>query len=442
MVDDLAVARSWMLPAGATTVAELWSSLRSSLTDLLSVGRLPCRVALWSQLVTEERYDYEAEVARVAARCKAGTIHENDPLRTAFGDEIAKRRRFERATGRGDHEEMMRRRAADQVANYAVQGRLLRMWGLGAYLAWNAEELALMTTVDPEFAALVLEDTYDASPSRRRDPWNTFPAGFDALRAELRLYVDDLERTPGRVQPGLADTLLDAVAQLLTPGTRPAAARQIRAFNRVLSAGQVNRARVGELLEEALRIPARPGPAMEQTIKKLFCQLSSRYTDADVETEYTRHMGIVHDLAQRLPSRTREHVALALTGSLAQGPTGMWHPFFSDIDVMPLFSTPPHADLLTAVRTAYTVTPRPPWLYLNEGAKQGLAGLTHDPVQGLFVASRLHMLTNAEYGKLSRLVTPMRHVGGSHTVYADFTNAYRHRRHVRAQQMSEGDGDS
>lgn len=440
VVDDLAVSRSWMLPPGATAVADLWPELRSSLTAVLDGGPISCRVALWSRLTAGEGCDYESEVAPLAHRCRVSAGPMDSALRRAFGGEIAKRRRFERTTGRGDGEEAMRRRAADQVANYAAQGKLLCEWGLGAYLAWTAEEIALMSAADPGFITLVSKDTYGAARPEGQEPWDAFPPDFSELREELRLYADDLRRTPGAVRPELASALLVAVAQLLVRGSQGSAARQIRAFNRVLSGGQLNRARAEELLEEALRVPLRPGWETEQTVKKLFCQLASRYTDAEADAEYARHMGIVHDLGQRLPAGARERVALALTGSLPLAPEGVWHPFLSDIDVMPLFSTPPSAGLLTAVRAAYAATPRPPWLYLNEGAKQGLAGLTHDPAQGLFVAYRLHTLTHTEYGKLSRLVAPMRHVGGSPAVYTDFVHAHRRQRRARAQHTNEGAG--
>ncbi|WP_444962295.1 hypothetical protein [Nocardiopsis sp. M1B1] len=274
-VDDLAVSRSWMLPSGAATVADLWPGLRSSLTAILAEGPVPCRVVLWSQLVEEEECDYEAEVARVAVRCGESSTSDTDPLSMAFGAEIAKRRRFERATGRGDDEELMRRRAADQVANYAVQGQLLRGWGLGAYLAWTAEEIDLMATVESGFTASVLSDTYGAIPQGRQEPWGVFPPEFGELREELRLYADDLGHTPGAVRPELISTLLVAVGQLLTRGTQGSAARQIRAFNSVLSGGRTNRARTEKLLEEALSVPARPGWEMEHVSCRVYWRLGT-----------------------------------------------------------------------------------------------------------------------------------------------------------------------
>ncbi|WP_160050840.1 hypothetical protein [Nocardiopsis sp. FR4] len=438
VVDDLAVPRSWMLPSAAATVADLWPDLCASFTRVLEGGPIPCRVTLWSRLV--EGLDYEGEVGRVAVLCEGSATPEKDPLHTAFGTEIAKRRRFERETGRGDTAEVMRRRAAAQVANYAAQGKLLHAWGLNTYLAWTVEETGLMAVVEPGFTDLVLKATYGSLQQNQEEPWGAFPVDFSELREELRLYADDLERTPGRVRPELATTLLNALAQLLTPGTQSAAARQVRAFNHVLSGGQANRLRTERLLEEALRLPLIPGWAVEQTVKKLFCQLASRYGDDEADAEYTRHVDVVRSLSRRLPAHRREHVALALTGSLALAPAGIWHPFFSDIDVMPLFSTPPPEGLVAAVRASYTSTPRPPWLYLNEGAKQGLAGLTHDPTRGMFVADRLHTLTDTEYGKLSRLVAPMRHVGGSPAVFTTFTDAYHRQRHARSEQPREGAG--
>jgi hypothetical protein len=63
-------------------------------------------------------------------------------------------------------------------------------------------------------------------------------------------------------------------------------------------------------------------------------------------------------------------------------------------------------------------------VYLNEGARKGVAGLTHDPVNGLFAGNRLHLLNDEEFGKLSRLVAPMQHVGGSPRIFHEFARAY------------------
>jgi hypothetical protein len=83
-------------------------------------------------------------------------------------------------------------------------------------------------------------------------------------------------------------------------------------------------------------------------------------------------------LVDALGPATSAHVALALTGSLAESAEGVWHPYFSDIDVMPLFATRQASDLVSRVRLAYDVPTRPTWVHLNEGARKGVAGLTHD----------------------------------------------------------------
>ena len=185
------------------------------------------------------------------------------------------------------------------------------------------------------------------------------------------------------------------------------------------------------LLDEASVLPLEPGWALEQAVKKLYCQLTSRYTNQEDHTEQSRHRRIVSALVDALGPDTSAHVALALTGSLAESAEGVWHPYFSDIDVMPLFATRQASDLVSRVRLAYDVPTRPTWVHLNEGARKGVAGLTHDPVHGLFVADRLHTLDETEFGKLGRLVAPMRHIGGSEQVFDTFARAHRHQVLIR-----------
>ncbi|WP_157982376.1 hypothetical protein [Nocardiopsis sp. FIRDI 009] len=424
IVDDLAVARSWMLPPQAPSVAELWPALRPNLEALFAGGAIPCRVVLWSELLAEGREAFEAEVTAAARRFQCAVARPGGSrIRAAMGEELRRRRRFERGTGRGHGENLIRERAAMQVANYAVQGRLMADWGVVAYVPWTEDEIRLMSLLEPGFPARVTPTGYGGRPSRS-DPLEAFPEGLTDLRTELRLYVADLPGTPGAVRPGLVAPLLDAVAALVTPGTRSGAVRRIKAFNRVLLGGALNRRRTEQLLDTARRTEPRPGWRLEQTVKKLFCHLTSRYTDEECRREHQRHTRTVQELAGRLPEHARTRIALALTGSLPLAPEGMWHPYFSDIDVMPLFPSPPDAAVLEAVRSAYAATARPVWLHLNEGAREGVAGLTHDPVQGLFAADRLHTLNDDEFGKLSRLVAPMRHVGGSPRVFHEFVSAY------------------
>ncbi|WP_161631987.1 hypothetical protein [Nocardiopsis baichengensis] len=428
-IDDLAVVRSWMLPPESVPFADLWPHLESSFAHVVETAAMPIDIKLWSQVVDEMTCDYEAMVASLAEACLSG-FEVDSQLRGAFGREVAKRLRFERATGRGDSEEDLRARAAAQVANYAAQGVLLNSRGINAYLGWTEEEIALMSIAAPGFADVVLSQTYGTVPREQGD-WSALPARFADLREELQLYSDDLPQTPGRIRPGLADAVQAAMVELVTVGTEAVGERKLKALNRVLPGGPMNRNRVEALLEEVVSQRLGPGWRLEQAAKKLWCHMASRYTDNEAEEEYARHARVLRALDEALPASVDHHVALALTGSLIDAPDGMWHPYFSDIDVMPLFATAPSEEVLTQVRAIYAAVPRPSWLYLNEGAKAGVAGLSRDPARSLFAADRLSTLTGAEFAKLSRLVAPMRRIGGSAVVFDEFLSAYRHEKSAR-----------
>ncbi|MDE3720121.1 hypothetical protein PWG71_01880 [Nocardiopsis sp. N85] len=420
-VDDLAVDRSWMLPPDAPPVERLWPRLHTALGRVLNGSGLPCRIVRWSDLV--QTAAYESRVREIAQACLPDEPEpQSQGLHLAMGQEIARRLRFERITGCGDTPQVLRRRAANQVANYAAQGAQVHTWQVGAYLPWTEQETTLMSLVEPGFTSRVAAPTYGGHAPVTS--WDRFPDAFSGLVAELRLYDTDQPDTPGAVRPGLAEAVLDALADLITPGTHETGLRRLRALNQVLSAGARNRNRVEELLARAATVERAPNWVVQEVVKKLYCQLTSRYTDEEDRAERVRHHRIVADLTRALPVDTAAHVGLALTGSLTVNPHGVWHPFFSDIDVMPLFATTLAPDLVARIRAAYSTPERPAWVHLNEGARAGVAGMTHDPATGMFVADRLHTLTTLERAKLGRLVSPMRHVGGDREVFDVFVRAH------------------
>lgn len=427
-VDDLAVERSWMLPPHTAQETDPWPQVQRAMTRALTEAQFPCRVLAWSQLVDPSVY--ESQVADLAQACLEREPSGRSELHRAMGKEIARRRRFHRTTGLHQEEAVMRRYAADQVANYAAQGELVHAWGVKTYLPWTGQEAALMGARQPRFTQY-LADFYYGGSEPSASVWERLPARFTELVQTLRLYADDLPSTPGAVRPGLATAVADAVADLLTPGTQERGLRRMAALNEVMPGGSLNRARVRHLLARARAVPSEPGWALEQVVKKLYCQLTSRYNNQEDETERARHQHVLTCLAAQLERGDSEHVALALTGSLPFAQEGIWHPYFSDIDVMPLFITQPPRGRVERLRAAYTRTPRPHWLLLNEGARAGVAGLTHDPTQGLFAADRLDTLTTTEFDKLSRLVEPMRHIAGSPRVFSSFRQAHRRQQRVR-----------
>ncbi len=438
IVDDLAVRRSWMLPESTASVEELWPAVRDSLERLLSKAEgIDSRVLRFSDVLGGQDRGYEVEVAETGKRFMNALSGPEGSLKAAMEKEIRRRRRFERETGRRDGEAALRRRAASQLANYAVQGRLMRRWNIAAYIPWTAEEISLMSLLEEGFASMVLSVDYGRSGALTT-PAAAFPEGFDDLRKELELYITDLPRTPGAVRPGLVLPVVESLSKILTPGMRRVGEREVRAINEVLAGGPLNRARVRELLEVVGSRPVKPGWATEQIIKKLFCHLTARYNDEECISEYGRHREVVRELGDRLSAHVLADVALALTGSLTRAPWGIWHPYLSDIDVMPLFVHPPPPRLLESVRQAYAAVDRPEWVYLNEGARMGVAGMIRDPAQSLFVADRLAHLEHHEFAKLTRLATPMRHVGGSPDVFRYFVRTHRGELEARTHERPAG----
>jgi hypothetical protein len=417
--DDLAVARSWMLPPDPPNLAELWPTMvRDARTSLTDVG-IPVEVTRFSDLLDrhQARSVFERTVREQVGRLTDTLAGPDSAAKRLMERELVRRRRFA-TSHRGSAGIGIRERAAAQLGNYAAQGELMNWWSPAAYCAWTPDEVELMRLGDPGFEPL---NGFYGETRHAVGALAVIPDSHRELRETLALYVADLPRTPGAIVAGMADDVLGALGKLLTPGLSWAGVRELAALNKVLDGGQANRDRARRLLAAAAD-RGLPRWRQEETCKKLFCQLVSRYPDEVLADERDRHQAVIAALAARAPSSGE--VALALTGSLTTAPGGCWHPYLSDIDVLPLRQRIPDADACARLDALYQGTPRPDWLYLNTGARAGVAGLTRDPRATLFVADQLAGLSAHEWWLLGRLVRPMRFVGGSRKVFDAFQASY------------------
>ncbi|WP_109505945.1 hypothetical protein [Nocardioides speluncae] len=431
LFDDLAVARSWMLPAVSPDLDALWPSILEATSRLFTGSVVPVRVMRFSDFL--DRHAARSGFERLVATHTNGflqALREPDgAFKRAMEHELARRRRFARETSQPADVAHLRQRAASQLANYAAQGTLLKQANVGAYVAWTDLEVELMAAADPAFADHVIDLRYARPPaSDDRHLVEAIPDDYPELRETLALYLRDLPTTLGAIVPGLAADVTRALGKLLTPGLAAVGARELTALNHVLPGGAINRGLAAKLIGEALD-PRVTGWRRETTIKKLWCQLASRYDDEVPARECQRHHQVVRDLVDRLPAGAG--TALVLAGSLVDAPGGMWHPYLSDIDVMPLHHQPPNTATVEALAQAYAATRRPPWLYLNTGARAGVAGLTRDPSTTMFAVDQIHDLTAHEFGYLLGCAERTRFVGGDRAPYAAFlakVHAEHHRR--------------
>lgn len=460
LFDDLDVERNWMLPPDAPRVADLWPAVRSAARAVLPVD---AEVALLSEwLHSLSALDaYEHAVAAYANKFMESLASgEPTAARWLMSGQLARRRRFAPPGGGTVDETEIRVRAARHLANYAVQGQAVVDGAAAIYLLGGEEEAEKMSVFAASFRALA------APPSSRSDEAtegsvglvaSAIPAPFAELRGSLPLYLDDLPATPGAVMPGLAADIVTALGKLLTPGVRDAGAAEISALNNVLSGGPANKQRVTSILNQllpALATPATPasrasyepasGPpvddrslrSIEHTARKVFAHLASRWDDDALTEQHQRHRDVIAHLAAALDTTLGEEhsVALALTGSFTSAPGGWWHPYLSDIDVMPLRYREPSPAQIADLQEIYDATPRPPWVYLNIGACIGVGGLTRDPRTRFFVAEYLPTLDSGERRLLGNLLAASRFLAGDRGIYDAFLTGYAQ---IRANTQTE-----
>jgi hypothetical protein len=445
LFDDLDVCRNWILPPDPPALERLWPTVRSATLRARDTGPGGPRVdvALLSHWLDHRhaRAVFEQAVRLDTARFLASltrttTGRDMEPdaaaqlaaARHLMTDQLARRRRHSPPGDRADDHEI-RIRAARHLANYSVQGRMVAAASPATYITGGAEETEKMGVFCPAFTRL---PTAPAAASAEGSGWElvaaAIPARFADLRGCLPLYLEDLPGTPGAVVPGLAADIVAAIGKVLTPGTAQTGAAEVRALNRILGGGVANRERAAGLLDLLLSVidnppdPAQPGadPAGEAA-RKLFGHLASRWEDDALATEHRSHLQALVHLTRAVGEG--EVVALALTGSLTTAPGGWWHPYLSDIDVMPLRARRPSPEQIHRLHRIYEDVPRPAWVYLNTGACPGVAGTVTDPRTRLFVAEHLPDLTPPEQRLLGDLVGMSRLLAGDAGIYERFRAA-------------------
>lgn len=128
---------------------------------------------------------------------------------------------------------------------------------------------------------------------------------------------------------------------------------------------------------------------------KLLTQYCFTYTDDEFKSELSRVKILVTSgfnlLANEMPKY--EYV---LCGSLASDPyTSSWHPYFSDIDIVPLCVSA-NVEEIRLLKSAYKKVNVPKWIYFNYGGKKGIGGLLSDPLEFLYTTEGLRNATNNE----------------------------------------------
>lgn len=139
---------------------------------------------------------------------------------------------------------------------------------------------------------------------------------------------------------------------------------------------------------------------IEHLIIKLITHIISFYSDEEYHFEKDTHTKIAGEFSIVL-SKIHPRISVISVGSVFKDENSMWHPFYSDIDIVPL----QHEKKVSAakIRKAFKAFATPVWLRINYGGQKGIGKLRKDPLDEMYVTEKLYKLNNIEIKYLKGL---------------------------------------
>jgi hypothetical protein len=136
---------------------------------------------------------------------------------------------------------------------------------------------------------------------------------------------------------------------------------------------------------------------VEHLIIKLITHLISPYTNEDYKKIRKQHIFWAQKFSDIFIS-SYSNVGLILVGSLLDENSYTWHPFYSDVDIIPL-QKEKNIDY-TEIQNKFNTFDKPKWLYINYGGKKGIGGLKDDPLKSMYVTNEVPLLSDVEVNYL------------------------------------------
>lgn len=215
------------------------------------------------------------------------------------------------------------------------------------------------------------------------------------------LYLGDIDIVPSRVPAEELKELKENTLKAFAEDNRA----RIVSFNKIRKISNErefkNRKNILNLLSkiELLWSPGQNSLTrdLDYHVRSLFLKLLVHLISPYTDKEYKK-MKILHrDIAIKATCLLEDKfpkIAFVVSGSFPEKERWQWHPYYSDIDLLPLQITPD----VTAIdiRRAYKDIVAPNWLYVNCGGQKSVGGLFKDPVEHMYVISELKKLTNSE----------------------------------------------
>lgn len=214
--------------------------------------------------------------------------------------------------------------------------------------------------------------------------------GLPYIEESVPLYEYDYDRVPS-VRGHEVDVITQVVLRGQTSSDRYERRVTAEQIMRVAAAREPeNGARILRSLQYVQALYPRfaandfqdlPANAYSRALIKLLTHTVSSYTDNEYRRERGRHQQMVLDMGPYL-LRTLPFDSAVLVGSFHDAKNSLWHPFFSDIDLVLLrdkSELPVSLDVIKEEYESRSNPPHAPWVYINYGAKAGIGGLTRDP---------------------------------------------------------------
>lgn len=230
------------------------------------------------------------------------------------------------------------------------------------------------------------------------------------LQSTYPLYEVDYDKVPGLNYPALTNSMdilfnLDSIG--LKKGlleikklTAKSNSQNKKLISRVVPQLQKNFA---EYVENGnIDNPNKNG--LSRSVIKMLLAASFSYTDEQYQQELAAQFNLITHASERIVRGfPKDALAMVLAGSLSQAMLGSdrstWHPFFSDIDLLPINNGLTHGpdSLIDCFKTeAVKISQVKPWLYFNYGAQQGIGCLAREPIAGMYNLSNLDALEQTE----------------------------------------------
>jgi len=236
------------------------------------------------------------------------------------------------------------------------------------------------------------------------------PSQLPIFSKTFTLYSDDFDLVPTREPDYLTDRFISLSTALYTSSDQDLGDIKSEILSILGKRDYINLTKITKILDfitskarNHIEIDANDYQMVSLPLIKLITHLISGYTDNLHKNSEVEHFEIAKTYSQEL-YRLFPLDCVVLGGSLINPASNLWHPFFSDIDIIPIRKSIeddfPTESLLEWYKSIHPIGG---FIYINYGAQTGIADILREPLDNLFVVNNVKELTQSENRHVRRL---------------------------------------